>query len=440
MARNLTWFEARAIAKLEGRPIRRLAWRRWHVYRRTVFLFFTFSPGDKTTTPPEPAIPARVCTNADHTDADFLATDWTDEGWSADGNGGEPPVVTPPGGTTPGTGTGTGSGGSTGGTGTGDTGNGNNGSIGGITGGGWGGPGNPPGPNGNSDPGTGGGGGSSGGGNGGDPDDTTNPDHHDPNPPSNYDYTPLVSLALDPGTIDGPACYIHVPQKGKANITVSVPEPAGGPLKAVLVSVSCLGQVQVASVGPGASQSFQFEGSISPGGTITATATTSGGTGKTWTDTSSPQQWPPNCLTIPATWGGARSITSSTEDDPATSDNETDGYTQDDSYSITGTYAVNPTPGPGKTGQLLPATFGHTDTPDGPLYNGQTVFTPLGGTTTTTKWYVPPPPSISCTIAPNGSASDITPALLNFYDPGANGTVTVGRVTTTTTSSESGPS
>ena len=58
----------------------------------------------------------------------------------------------------------------------------------------------------------------------------------------------------------------------RAIVPMLLPSPFNT-LKVALISVTCFGQTRLGSLGPGASQGFQFEGPVNPGGTITATAT-----------------------------------------------------------------------------------------------------------------------------------------------------------------------
>lgn len=247
-----------------------------------------------------------------------------------------------------------------------------------------------------------------------------------------------MTLSLDPGNIDGPNCYIDPPSKGAAAVSVSIPNPAGGTLRVLNVSVSCMGQTKLATIGAGASQDFQFEGTIHPGAIVTATATASGGTGRTWTGSSAEKKWLPACRIVTANWTGNKSTSHQCEPDPSASGGS-NGYEQTDEYSITGSYGVNPEPGAGKTGQLRPAKFGEQSAPDGPVTNGKTVYTPLNGESETTKWYIAPPGTINCTMDAQGTVSDITPKFLDNY-PHDTTSTTEGTCTTTITGSETGPS
>jgi hypothetical protein len=443
MARNLNWFQARSLAR-NGRNIRREAWRRWLRFSRSTYLWFIYTPPSA-----DVAEETHVVINVDFTDFEFLANDWTDEPWDqppdkcpfgyhwdefagacvpdddgghhcqagyhwngtacvpndsdhrcpagyhwdgsscvADGDGGG----------------GNGGGGGDPGPGSGGGGDGGGGTGGG--GGGWGGGGN-------------GGGGSSGGGG-------SRPKPPKPKPTPG-DYTPTVEVALDPGDLDGPGCFIQVPQTGKANVSVTLPNPAGGKLKVALLSVTCLGQTKLGTLGPGANQGFQFEGPIGPGGTVTATATASDGNGHTWTG-SGKDKWPKVCLLPTLTWGGSQNISQRCKGPGSTGDT---GYDQDDNYSTTAQYAVNPDTG--GTGSDTGVQFGDAN-------NAHTTVTPYpGGSPSTTDWHVSPPGSITCEVDGQGGIKNIQPKNLGILYDGPTKTEKSGDCTTTTSGSESGP-
>lgn len=86
--RNLNWYQARHLAKVLNKKVRRWDWRRWTVWTG-YYLWFTHQPY----LPPVDAIPAtpedwRVVQNEDFTAAEFLANDWTDEPWDTPFDGG----------------------------------------------------------------------------------------------------------------------------------------------------------------------------------------------------------------------------------------------------------------------------------------------------------------------------------------------------------------
>lgn len=400
MAKNLNWFQARARART-GSNIRRDAWRRWLRFSRSTWLWFIYTPQSA-----DVAEETHVVLNRDFTDFEFLAIDWTDEPWDQsvsntcpagyhwdefagacvpdnvthtcpagyhwDGKACVPndsnhrcPVGYHWNGTAcvsdGGGGGGGGGSGSGGGNGTG--------------GGGWG----------------GGGGGNNGGGGGGDRPPRLKP------PPA--DYTPTVEVALDPGDLDGPGCFISVPQNGKANVNVTLPNPAGGTVKVALISVTCFGKTQLGSLGPGASQGFQFEGPVNPGGSITATATASDGNGHTWTG-SGKDTWPKICLLPTLTWSGTQHTSQRYS---GGSDGET-GYDQDDNYSVTAQYAVNPDSGGAGTDTGANFTNGT---------NAHTTVTPYpDGSPSTTDWTVQAPRNITCDLDGNGGVTNVQPQTL----------------------------
>ena len=244
MAKNLNWFQARALAR-NGSNIRRDAWRRWLKFSTTSYLWFIYTPQSA-----DVAEETHVVLNRDFTDFEFLASDWTDEPWDQvtdkcpvgyhwddfagacvpdndshtcpagyhwDGKACVPNDINhrcPSGYHWDGSAcVADGGGGGSGGGGSG-SGGGNGG------GGGWG---------------SGGGGGGNGGGGGDKPPRTK------PAP----DYTPKVEVVLDPGDLDGPGCFIQVPQNGKANVNVTLPNPAGGTIRVAMISVTCFGKTQL---------------------------------------------------------------------------------------------------------------------------------------------------------------------------------------------------
>jgi hypothetical protein len=401
MARNLNWFQARTLAR-NGSNIRRDAWRHWLQFNRSTYLWFIYTPPSA-----DVAEETHVVVNRDFTDFEFLATDWTDEGWAQSSSDQCPAgyhwdgfagacVPDDEGGHTCQAGyhwNGTAcvpndadhrcpsgyhwngsacvadsSGGSGGGSGIGGGGTGD--------GGGWGGGGN-------------GGGGGGGGGN-----------RPPPRPrPAAADYTPKVEVVLDPGDLEGPGCFISVPQNGKANVNVTLPNPAGGTLRVALISVTCFGQTRLGSLGPGASQGFQFDGPIGPGGTVTATATASDGNGHTWTG-SGKDKWPKVCLLPILTWSGTQHTSQRYS---GGSDGDT-GYDQDDNYTASAQYAVNPDNG--GTGNDSGAQIGDPN-------NAHTTITPYpDGSPSTTDWHVSPPGSITCELDGNGGVTNVQPQKL----------------------------
>ena len=401
MAKNLNWFQARALAR-SGSNIRRDAWRRWLKFSNTTYLWFIYTPQSAYV-----AEETHVVLNRDFTDFEFLASDWTDEPWDQsvsntcpagyhwddfagacvpdnithtcpagyhwDGKACVPndsnhrcPVgyhwngtacVSDGGGGGGGGGSGSGGGSGTGG------------------GGGW----------------SGGGGGGNGGGGGGDRPPRLKP------PPA--DYTPQVEVALDPGDLDGPGCFISVPQNGTANVNVTLPNPAGGTVKVAMISVTCFGQTRLGMLGPGASQGFQFQGPIGPGGTVTATATASDGNGHTWTG-SGKDTWPKTCLLPTLTWSGTQHTSQRYS---GGSDGES-GYDQDDNYSVTAQYAVNPDSG--GAGNDTGANFTNGT-------NAHTTVTPYpDGSPSTTDWTVQAPRNITCDLDGDGGVTNVQPQKL----------------------------
>ncbi len=421
MAKNLNWFQARTLAR-NGSNIRRDAWRRWLKFSRTSYLWSIYTPLSADVTEE-----THVALNKDFTDFEFLANDWTDEPWDQSSDkclagyhwdefagacvpdndshtcpagyhwDGKACVPNDSNHRCP-TGyhwNGTacvadgGGGGSGGGNGTG--------------GGGWG---------------SGGGGGGGGGGG------QQRPPRLKP-PPA--DYTPKVEVALDPGDLEGPGCFIQVPRNGKANVNVTLPNPAGGTLRVALISVTCFGQTRLGTLGPGAAQGFQFEGPIGPGGTVTATATASDGNGHTWTG-SGKDKWPKICLLPKATWSGTQHISQRCSGGSGGDH----GYDQDDNYAVTAQYAVNPDTG--GAGSDTGANFTNGT-------NAHTTVTPYpDGSPSTTDWVVQPPRAITCELDGHGGVKNIQPNKLGILHNGEPQTGNHGNCSTTTSGSESGPS
>jgi hypothetical protein len=447
MARQLNWFQARRLARIAGKRIRRDAWRHWIFFSRQSFLWFKLTSA--SVEPPQ-AEGAHVLLNAEFRDFEFLAGDWTDEHWDqpaidpcppgytydpvaqrcvpTGGGGGNPGTGGNPGGGSSGggsSGSGSGSGGGSGG---GSAGGGSGSGSGGNTGG-WGGPGNPAGGNGGG--GAGGNGGAAGG-NGQPPQGGGGGGNAPPREkPPTGDYTPSVEVSLNPGFVDGPMCYITVPQRGTANVSVSMPNPKDGKVRLATLSVTCFGQTRLGTISPGGSNGFQFDGPINPGGTVTATATVSDGNGHTWSAQGS-KQWPKLCLLPIYTWSGSKDVTHRC-DPPANAsgDPPVTGYDENHSYSTTAQYAVNPEPGTGKGGMNTGADFNHGN-------NAHTVVTDFpDGTPSTTDWFVPAPGGITCDVDAGGGISNVRPEKLNLFGKGSN--ETKGHCTTTITTSESGP-
>jgi hypothetical protein len=232
---------------------------------------------------------------------------------------------------------------------------------------------------------------------------------------------------LDGDPVDGPACYITVPDKGKANVSVTLPNPPNGTLKVAMIAVTCLGKTQLGTLGPGANQGFQFEGLINPGGTVTATATVSDGNGHTWSG-SGKDSWPKHCLLPKITWSGSQSISQRCS---GGSDGE-HGYDETDSYTASAQYAVNPDSG--GTGMDTGADFNGSS-------NAHTIVTPYpDGSPTNTYWHVSPPRSITCELDGKGGITNVTPKKLGIFHDGPPKTDKTGNCTKTTTGNESGPS
>lgn len=68
----LEWFQARALARMERRAIRREGWEKWLLYRSRCWLIYEVVLGIEL---------LRVVRTTDFTDLEFLAKDWTDELW-----------------------------------------------------------------------------------------------------------------------------------------------------------------------------------------------------------------------------------------------------------------------------------------------------------------------------------------------------------------------
>ncbi len=380
MAKNLNWFEARRIARVEGRRIRREAWRKWLDYDRSVFLWHIYQPagvvetvGGEANTLPESRHVARA---EEFQSLEFFSEDWTDEHWDApfyadspaggSSGGSSGGSDSPAGGSSGGSDSPAGGGGS-------DSGGGGSwsgGDVGGDVGGG-------------------------GGGGGG---------QKPPKPPKpEMDYTPAVGLTLAGDPIDGPGCYIIAPEEGLAFVNVSIPNPQGGTVKVLMVSVTCLGKTRLLTMGPGTSAGFEFKGPINPGGTITATATASDGNGHTWTGADT-DKWPELCLLPIFSWSGNRLIQNRCNHGSG----PVDGFDQLEEYTKTAQYAVNPEPGAENVGVNTGADFN-----DG----FKTTVTPYpDGLPTVTEWDFPAP-EITCAVAEDGSISYVTPPWLDFFLP-----------------------
>ncbi len=430
MARGLDWFQARALARLQGRRIRREAWRKWLRYDAGVYLWYHYQPPGQTTFlgGVQQSIPEalHVVRASEFQAAEFLALDWTDEDWNANSGGGTPPNEN--GGDDTG---GSGSGGGTNGPGTGEAdGEDDNddadddaeGDDGGGTAPGAGDGGESSDSGGEGTWGGGGGGGLPGGGNGGG-------GKKPKPPPPQADYTPTVELTLDADT-DGPSCFIIVPDEGTAFVSVSVPNPQGGTARVLGLTVTCLGQTKTQTVGPGVSTGFTFKGPIGPGGTVRATATARDFNAHSWTGADT-DQWPPNCLLPIYTWSGSKTVTHRCNHGSGGQD----GFDVAGNYSTTAQYAVHPAPGSGKAGTNTGADFNDGD-------NMHETTTPYpGGTPNTVDSFLPAPGGITCDVAANGQITNVLPATMGQYPP--SGTTTTGTppddCTETTTASESGP-
>jgi hypothetical protein len=68
----LNWFQARGLARLQRRAIRREGWEKWLLYRFKVWLISETVAGLER---------RRVARAEDFRDSEFLAKDWTDEPW-----------------------------------------------------------------------------------------------------------------------------------------------------------------------------------------------------------------------------------------------------------------------------------------------------------------------------------------------------------------------
>src|SRR5689334_13969177 len=84
--KNLNWFQARELGRLQRRAIGREGWRKWILFR---YYLWIVSETDADT-----GIETRRVVNAlDFRDSEFLAKDWTDEPWEG---GTTPPCTTLP--------------------------------------------------------------------------------------------------------------------------------------------------------------------------------------------------------------------------------------------------------------------------------------------------------------------------------------------------------
>jgi len=234
---------------------------------------------------------------------------------------------------------------------------------------------------------------------------------------------------LDPGFVDGPNCYILVPPRGTANVSVSLPSPPDGKLRLATLSVTCFGQTRLGTIAPGGNNAFQFEGPINPGGTVTATATASDGS-HNWTGQGS-EKWLKLCLLPIYSWSGTKNVIHRCDPPPnASGDPPVTGYDETHHYTTTAQYAVNPEKG-AKSGMNTGADFNNGN-------NAQTVITDYPkGTPQTTDRFVPAPGGITCDVDASGSISNVRPKTLNIFGEGSD--ETAGHCTTTTTTSESGP-
>ena len=218
MARNLNWFQGRAIART-GKAIRRDAWRKWLTKGFALWFLDRDDPTDGHF--------HYVVPQSEFGSAEFLASDWTDEPWS-DPVTGVP--VTPPSGYVPPPVS--------------------------DPGGGGGGPpvGDPGGP------GDGGGtwGPVGGGGGPGGPGGTTPRPHPTHTPPS--DQTPVVTVRFIRSAPDyaGLRCFMTGPTSPLTmywEVTVM-----GGPPGVGTLSVVCQGHTQLGTAFPGYSRVWEFTG------------------------------------------------------------------------------------------------------------------------------------------------------------------------------------
>jgi hypothetical protein len=83
--KSLTWFQARELARVERRAVRREGWRHWVLYRFYLWLVSELAEDGSER--------RRVVTALDFRDSEFLAKDWTDEPWEG---GTTPPCTTLP--------------------------------------------------------------------------------------------------------------------------------------------------------------------------------------------------------------------------------------------------------------------------------------------------------------------------------------------------------
>lgn len=433
MARNLNWFQARYVAKVALRRIRRESWRRWIEFDPANFIWWEFQPflagqpGAET-----PVLDTQETRHPVEFDefqaAEFFANDWTDEGWDvpsdwnyAGDNGGVSNPVT----------SGSSGGGTSGGSGGGSTGGTSGGPTmgGGVTPGGTPGTGgsyNPPPDSNGAGPSTGTPGGMSGNKGGGvDPEsipsdsfviDSFAPPGGGggggniipPQPaPSPADYTPTVEITLDPGTLDGPSCWIVAPTTPRTvSVSVTMPNPAGGTLTIGFLRVTCGNQSQVFTLAPGASVGASFDIRPEPDGFVMATATIDDRKGNAWTG-SDKDQWPAKCLLRQVTWTGTQSIDHRCPDGGSGHN----GSVTTDTYQVTGEYAINPRPaGTGLTGEKTATSF--------PANKRETVVDPYPtGSNTTTPVSQTAPAIITCDVDASRIISNITPAKLGLlYD------------------------
>lgn len=222
---------------------------------------------------------------------------------------------------------------------------------------------------------------------------------------------------------------------GDALVNVTLPAPAGGKLLVAMISVSCFGQTQVGTLGPGASQGFKFTGPLNPGATVIAFATASDGSGHTWTGQGS-DDWEPACIIHGVTWGGTRNVSHSCPPNPEEGSPAVGhGYNTQEDYVTSASYAFNPEPGR-KNALMIDPPEGWEDQP-----NGHTITTTYpSGETTETEWFASPPGSITGTVDEHRNVSDVVIKKLGIFPPETGEPVTdTEGCTTITTSSESGP-
>ena len=373
MAKNLSWPQARNIARNELRAVRRDAWRKWLYWRLYVYLI-----SEPVVSGDPPRAGERVVQDFDFATAEFLASDWTDEPW----DGGSPPPPPPPGtggstgGGTTGGGT-TGGGGSGGGSGSGGSGGGSGGSGGS---GGGGGSGGPPGPHGPSNPGA--------------------------NAPTVTVNVTAPYLDAQPGDC--------LDQGGTTKLVVEV-SISGGPSGVGTLGAGPSGGADVftSTAFDGFTTSFEVEVNYNPGSSFTYAAKyrpnglspdaapyTGSGTFK----------FPPACLIFTATFTGSMSETQRCHHGSG-SDHTDDGFDRDESYGFTATYKT--TPGAGTKTAQLTAAQGATGTVTGH-------FTPLNGSTQDYSYNVSVPGSLGVTVDQNGGVSNPSPAKLNILGSGGS--------------------